>query len=404
MTIRTIIMALTIPLFLLMAAINGAVLYFQEQSELTRALTDQTLAAAVVTGEFAKEMDDPAQVLGASKRQQAIAAAAAQVEGLQTLDLVEQSGTIARLVDGPEVPAPAIAWNGGDAVQSVTLDESGEAPFFVAIVPAGAGRAAVARVDAAPLLANRMQIAQIVALIVLAVGVIAAILSWYVAHRVVRELDWNGRYLTTGEQSEGARFTIRETKDLSDAAGLMCASHETAEARLRRDAERRNRERSADSAARNLHASLLADVDAAAGPARIAVRVCGSVSPGTFHAVVASGDDAHVVIGRCEGEGPAAQLVNAVAARRFIEEQLGETGAEACLALATKAFAIAQIEHLSFAPETPLGLVSLADDRVQTDARAILASGQDMTPGKLLNSIAALLEPDGIFAAIAPIR
>ena len=404
MTIRTIIMALTIPLFLLMAAINGAVLYFQEQSELTRALTDQTLAAAVVTGEFAKEMDDPAQALGTIQRRQAIAAAAAQVDGLQALDLIEQSGAVARLVDGPEEPAPAIAWNGGDAVQSVILDDSGDAPFFLAVVPAGPGRAAVARVDAAPLLANRMRIAQIVALIVLAVGVIAAILSWYVANRVVRELEWNGRYLTTGEQSEAARFTIRETKDLSDAAGLMRASHETAEARLRRDAERRNKGRSAESAAASLHASLFPDVETVAGAARIAVRVCGSVSPGAFHAVVESEDDAHVVIGLCAGARPETQLANAVAARRFIEERWSEMGVDACLALATEAFAIAQIAHLSLEAETQLGLASLAADSVQNDAHAILASGQDMSPNDLLKAIAALLEPNGIFAAIAPSR
>ena len=52
MKIRSIIILLTVPLFLAMSGVNGALLYFEQKAEMSRALGDQALAAAVVTAEF----------------------------------------------------------------------------------------------------------------------------------------------------------------------------------------------------------------------------------------------------------------------------------------------------------------------------------------------------------------
>ena len=43
MTIRTTIILLTAPLFLMLAVVNGALLYFQERAEMARALDTLSL-------------------------------------------------------------------------------------------------------------------------------------------------------------------------------------------------------------------------------------------------------------------------------------------------------------------------------------------------------------------------
>ena len=67
MRIRSIILAAAIPLLLLLAAVNGALLYFQTKAEMRRGLDARALAVAITTAEFLSAMDDPAARLAKSR-------------------------------------------------------------------------------------------------------------------------------------------------------------------------------------------------------------------------------------------------------------------------------------------------------------------------------------------------
>ncbi|MHA7819560.1 MAG: hypothetical protein ACX930_07955 [Erythrobacter sp.] len=405
MTVRAIIMALTVPLFLLIAAINGAVLYFQEQSELSLALDEQARSAAVVVGEFIAEMEDPANELAQPLRREALANAVAQIEGLQGLYLLERSGSVTPLAMRVPEWEPEVDWQ-GEAARFAQIEVDDQ--FFAAIVPAGEGRAVAARVDAAPLAANRSRIGWILAAIIAGVSVVAAALGWIVAGRVVRELGWIGRYFAAPAETEPACnnsigdktvLTIRETRDLADAVSLMRASHAAAETRHQRHAARKDRERSIESAAAVLQRETFADIDIDEGARTIAVRLLGDVPVGAFYAFVTEGGESHVVLGRCAGEGSDGALANAVAARSFIASNLSRLGRETCLELARKAFRVEQIEAISTGEARAFACI--ASPQTGANAERIAANSESLSPSERLGAIDALLEPDGIFASVA---
>ncbi len=414
MTVRTIFMALSVPLFLLMAAVNGAVLYFQEQSEMSRALTEQARAAAIVTAEFIAEMDDPGAELTAPLRQDAINAASDHIVGLQGLYLVERSGTLTPLAAGSMPWSPPVQWSGVNAQATVLQDDTSEASFFAAIHPAGEGRAVAARIDAAPLLANRAEIIQIILSIILGVSVFAAALSWFVAQRIVRELRWNGLYLANSaafpgpEQTAGAaQLKIRETRDLSDAAALMNASREAAETRHRRDAERSNQRRDIHTASRQLHTETFPNGAFVIGDTEIAVRICGNVPPGAFYALATADDECgstHVVIGRCLASEPDTDLANAAAARRFIEDNFVTLGRERCLSLAKQAFEIETLDWIACpgaqTDQHHTALLCDTEEQTASNAHRIVQNSGDLTPDQTLNAIESLLNPVGIFVTL----
>src|SRR3546814_19833158 len=58
MTIRATIVLLAVPLFLGLALVNAALLYFQDGAEMRRALTEQALVTAVTIPEFVRVWDD----------------------------------------------------------------------------------------------------------------------------------------------------------------------------------------------------------------------------------------------------------------------------------------------------------------------------------------------------------
>lgn len=407
MTVRAIIMALTVPLFLLIAAINGAVLYYQEQSELSRALSEQARSAAVVVGEFVAEMDDPGSELAKPLRQQALDNAVGQITGLRGLYLVERSGSVTPLQSGATYWEPPVEWQ-GETAQLSQFEEDEQ--FFAEIVPAGEGRAVAARVDAAPLAANRQQIGWILAAIIASVSVIAAGLGWFVAGRVVREIGLIGRYFAavdTAQADAGTggsehRLTIRETRDLADAVRLMRASHTAAENRHARHTARKDRERSIESATADLQREVFTDAVIELGSGKGAVRLCGELPAGSFYAAVSDGDETHIVLGRCAGEGGESALANAIAARDFIAGKVSKLGRDRCIELARKAFRIEQLEVLTAGEE--IALACIASPQASTDAKRIAANSKGLSPAELLAAIDALIEPDGIFASVAVSR
>ena len=412
MTIRTIIMLLTVPLFLLMAIVNGAVLYVQEQSEISDALAEQARAAAVVAGEFISGIDDPAMELGTPQRRAALDAAVARIDGLEGLYLIERSGRVTPLVSASLEWSPPVLWQGDEAQTAGFEAESEGTPHFVAVVPAGTGRAVAARIDGSPLLENRARIGWIVGLIIAGVSVFSAALSWFVARRVVRELRANGQSIAAiGEGAGGAAETnlsIRETRDLADAVSLMKASRDAAEIRQQRESERRSRERNIQAAAGELHSSIFPPALFVSGSTRIAVRVCGDPPTGAFFAIPQSDAGALVVIGRCTASHAQEGLAKATAARRFVEANLANLGQEQCLALGRQAYDIEELHclvpHSAPNADAQLSFACIAEDDVATQAHTAHASSEGMSPEQLLNAIEALLAPSGVFAAAATNR
>src|SRR3546814_19630982 len=91
MTIRATIVLLAVPLFLGLALVNAALLYFQDGAEMRRALTEQALVTAVTIAEFVRVSDDPAPPLTRADKARANRAALAPQRGPDHLYLVEPS-------------------------------------------------------------------------------------------------------------------------------------------------------------------------------------------------------------------------------------------------------------------------------------------------------------------------
>src|SRR5690606_28959775 len=68
MSIRSIILAAAIPLFILLAAVNGALLYYQSRAEMLHGLDQRALAAAVTTAEFLSEPAQPQAIVDDPQR------------------------------------------------------------------------------------------------------------------------------------------------------------------------------------------------------------------------------------------------------------------------------------------------------------------------------------------------
>jgi hypothetical protein len=244
--------------------------------------------------------------------------------------------------------------------------------------------------------------------IVLLAGFTAAMLAWFVARRIVRELDKNHQAIVAigaGEPLRGEdELTIREARDLAGAVRLMEASSKAAAERSRRVTARKDRERTVGSAlAASRDAQFAPAVRTLAG-AGVAARFCGDPPPGSFFALGAAGARGAVVLGRCSGASPQEAFARAVAARRFIEERLPAMPAADCVKAARAAHAIDDVRFAEWtesdaAPEGTV-LVALADARTVEPAARYAEHNRDAPPAELLDGIELLLKPDGVFAAV----
>lgn len=411
MKIRSIIMLLTVPLFLAIVAVNGALLYFQQKAEMSRALGDQALAAAVVTAEFISAMEDPQRELAKPLRRQAIDAASRQIVGLQGIYLVEPGKSVMPLMtnaaDWTDWVPPSSAFVAKAHISRATGD-LGESRFIAALAPAGRGRFVAARIDAEPMFAQIEDIKRAILWLVLGTSMFAAGLGWFVARHIGRELRINGQSLAVigaGDPLpivDGLR--IRETRDLADAVRLMGASDIAAEIRHRRVIERNDRKRDFDQALDRSRALLFQPVERNAGGARIALRICGEAHPGAFFALVASDDGASAVIGWCKDHDSVTAFAQAAAARRFIEANLIEMGTEDCLSLARDAYRIDEMESIAWRSGEPMQrdgrLLCIADTRCEAAAKRYVAENPGATPDQWLEGIEVLIAPSGIFVAI----
>jgi len=401
LSIRRTITLLTVPLFLLLALVNGALLYFQERAEKTQALAGQALAAAVATAEFVSSMENPRAALAEPLRARTLQSTADRIPGLNGLTLVLPGAPAHPLLksarpwvpQGLERPAKALA---------LPLDSNGARPrHIVALAPVAGGGYVAARIDAEPLFAQMTKVQRAIGLIVLIAGFTAAVLSWFVARRITRELELNGRAIAAiaaGEPVIGDQgLSIREARDLADAVRLMESSSKAAATRSRRVTLHKDRERTVDTAIAASRAVHFAPEARPLAGAQVAARICGDAPPGSFFALCESGNRGVVVLGRCTGASAQEAFAQAVAARAFIEANWFTMPEGECLAAAQ---AIAETRVLAWtAPDG--GLVILADDRTAAAADAYAKRNRDAAPGEVLDGIELLLEPAGVFAAVS---
>ena len=272
MSIRGTITLLTVPLFLLLAIVNGALLYFQEKAEITEALGNQALAAAVSSADFIQAMDHPRDELLEPLRATALKRAARRIHGLEALYFIAPGAR-------PQALFPAArSWSlaGLRAPEEsrflpVRTDSDGRR-YIAALAPTRGGGFVAARIDAEPMFARMAAVRRMVALIVLLAGLTAAALAWFVARRIVRELEANRQAIAAigaGEPvADDGGLSIREARDLADAVRLMDASREAAAAHSRRVAAQRDRDRTPGSALAAQSAAVFAPIAQAAAGAR----------------------------------------------------------------------------------------------------------------------------------------
>lgn len=409
MRIRTIILAASIPLLILLAAANGVLLYYQSKAEMQRGLEDRARAAAVVGAEFLTARGGGDGVLRSPARRAALAAAVRHVEGLEGYYWVDAAGKSAALAPprgdwhpGRVPPAAAVE------VRPLARDAEGRR-FIVARARVAGGGFVAARLDAGPLFTQLDELLGWIVAGVVAAGGIGLAAGWHVARRIERELAVDRRViaaLDAGQplpDTEG--LTLAETSDLAAALRLLDANRRAALAGLARRQAREDGERTERTSLAEWRGALFAPLETEAAGARVAMRLCGDAPAGSFFALARDGERAAAVVGVCEGETPLDALAMAVAARRFAERHWHSLGAEEALALMRGAFGAAAVRYLAWSDAAPLPqptLLAAADDESEGSAAIYVRAVADASPGERLNGIAALLEPDGVFAIVAP--
>lgn len=412
MTIRSTIVLLTLPLFLGLALVNGALLYFQDRAELRQALNDQAQVTAVTVAEFIREMDDPRSELTKPVRRKALEAALRHIRGIDGLYLLAPGK--------PPFPlkASATGWNPAalppaalpmPSKPSSFASGSGETGdrWVIAVAPAGSGRFVASRFSAEPLHEHMDAIRRDVLLIIVLLGLLATGLGLFVARRITRELEANRRELTRGggePPSPGtADLLIREAQDLADALRLMEASRQAADTRRQLVSARKQRLRDPQQAIAETQAALFAPYMVRRGQYEIAMRFCGKVEPGTFfaHALTETGGTA--VIGRCRAGSPADALAAAADARRLIECCASTAELDRTIRRLRALHDVEALERCDWTQDDGPGapcLLALAGEPDLARIRSYCRSSPGIAPEGLLAGVAVMLEPDGVLAAI----
>mgnify|MGYP006920609042 CR=1 FL=1 len=102
MSVRIILILLALPLFLLLATVNGMLLYREESRDMEEGLRGEALAAAVTVAEFARETPDPFTSLVQPHRLAALRASTGNIPGLKALYLIEAGRPPLSLLDRRE--------------------------------------------------------------------------------------------------------------------------------------------------------------------------------------------------------------------------------------------------------------------------------------------------------------
>lgn len=407
MSVRRIFLMMIVPLFLLLAGVNGALLYTWEKTEAATGLENQALAAAVTVAAFAAGNDDLAAALADPSRDAALRKAVGKIEGLDAIYLVGADGRAERIAgSGPERPPGRFDPPAAAAALPVRLAADGRrvAP---AVAPAADGRYVVALIDAQPLAAQVTQVGLLVAALVTGAGLLGLVLAGLVARRITRELARDSAMIAAIRDGAAAAdpqdLSIRETQDLAKAVRLMRVSVEARQARGRRELALRDRRRGEAAAVRAWRDEAFPPADAEAGGARVAVRMLGEAAPGAFYALCERGASGLVVLGECEGTTPARALAGALAARRYFEAGPPDADVEGWIARGRRAFAVGRLAWRAWgdgaAPAAGVLALLEAADAGRAEAYGARAGG--LRPAEIAEDLDALLGADGVVAVLA---
>lgn len=410
MTIRATIVMLALPLFLGLALVNGALLYFQDQAEVRRALNEQALVTAVIVAEFTRASDTLARRWTQADRTGAIQAALGHIEGLDNLYLIEPGREALPLKAGDRPWDPA-ALQAPERAYSFAAGSGRRGDrWVVALAPAGADRFVAARYSADPIYDHMAGVRREIFSILLVLAVLAAGLALFVARRVTRELDANRHALgqrSVGESTpDNGDYRIRETQDLADAVRLMDASQRAAQAHRQRILSHKDRQRDPREAILRTQSSLFAPCTVRSGNCEIAMRLCGDVPEGSFFAHALTGDGGVLVIGCCRGRRAVDTLAAAREIRRLIERC---DNADAVDRMLSRLRTIHEFDALQSAHwkhgETgePL-LLAIAEEPERKRALAWCQANDGIAPGSILANLEVMLAPQGLFALVGPVR
>ncbi|WP_293676377.1 hypothetical protein [uncultured Phenylobacterium sp.] len=409
MSLRQTFLLLVAPLFLLLAGINGALLYFWERAEAAQGLEDQAVAAAVTTAAFASGYDDLAKILADPRRDAAFVAAGTNVAGLVGLYVVAGEGPPVRIAGrGGAVGPPRLPHPVRPTALPITTDAAGR-HLATAVAPASGGRYVIAQIDAEPLYAQVAGLERLIAGLVAAAAIVGFGLAWMVAGRIRGELgrnraaidaiQANGRLEGAVAESDAA-FGIRETRDLAHAVRLMRTGVDGRLARGARELAMRDRRRDEAVAVAAFRETAFPPLATQAGGADLAVRMLGTAPAGTFYALASAGGRAGLVLGECAGATPAEALARALAARRFFERALLDGVAGARVAQGQAAFALSRVAWTDWAGEPPVTNLALLDGDNDGKAAAYVAQATGLSAAAIADDLAALLAANGVLAVL----
>lgn len=404
MTVRRTFLLLVVPLFLALAAVNGALLYAWEKAEAERGLEAQALAAAVTTAAFAAGDDDLAMALADPRRAAALAEAARRIPGLLGLYVVAADGTETPIAGRTAGPAKHhIGMPRSAAVLPVRTDAAGR-HVAIAVAPA-AGRYVIAEIDAEPLFAQLAGLKQVIAAVVAAAGAIGLALALWVAGRIRRELAVNSALIASEAATPQAEaLSIRETKDLANAVRLMRTSVSGRLSRSARELALNDRRRDEAGAVAAYRSEALPPIAAVAAGVSVAARPLGAAPPGAFHALAVADGRAVLVLGEAAGDGPADALAQALAARRFFERSALDGDPAERVEQGRRAFDLRRIAWAAWRDgdvDVP-PVLALLDGDNDARAAAYARRAEGLGPAAVLDDLAALLAADGVAAALKP--
>ena len=414
MNTRLIILLYSVPLFMVLAGLNGALLYSQEKSEFASTLNNQALSAAVTAAEFASSMANPESALAQPSRHRSIMAAAQSIKNLDGFYFISDGENVTEL---SPAASPWLLENLSPPQSPVAYfapDERSGRSYVIATAPVSETSFVAARLDAASMTTRLAELRQNIVLIIAVAGVIGAILAWYVAHRIIGDLEKNREAIVGLESGKASgsdqTVSIREARDLADAVRLMDASRRAFTKRLSIETARRDKERSATAALSRYSRSVFGPASTHAAGADIAIRILGEARAGYFFALCSTdgrgstNGRAMIVAGECAADAPADAFVRARGARRFLEANLLRGDDANTLRVAKSAYNIKTLEHIEWSagasPLQGLCILAFTDDSARRKAEHHASVAAETAPDDFLDTLDALLKPTGIFAAV----
>lgn len=390
MSVRIILILLALPLFLLLATVNGMLLYREESRDMEEGLRGGAIAAAVTVAEFARETPDPFTSLVQPHRLAALRASTGNIPGLKALYLIEAGRPPLSLLDRPIESPRIVAPPDRPRIVGAWHDKAGR-PLISAIAPAGRGAMVVADIDAEPLARMTFHLKRLSIALVAGSATLAILLGLVIGRRVSREFQRTRAIIAArdGGSSHRDALSIREVRDLADAIELIDTSVTDELARLVG-----KKLIAPDSGIAALRARLFPDIAERHAGVTLSVRTLPGAAPGSFHVHQRCEAGFRVALGEVGGD-PAQALASAVALRDFVAAGPVEQF-EQRLTLASRAFGVT---HAIDVITARAGVFALRDPQRAMPGYAARNPGLD--PETLTADLALLFPDAGIIAALA---